>query len=154
VELTPKGVQQARAAGERIKQLVGDEGVTFIVSPFKRTLQTFENVLEGGGFSPEQSFVRQEPRLREQEFGMFQDPTQMKACRAEKNKIGSFFYRWPRGESGCDVYDRVSGAIDTLQRHFKRLHTYPLDNVVIVSHGLTNRLFLMRWFHWTGMCER
>ena len=149
VELTAKGVAQARAAGKEIKEIVGDEGCCFIVSPFTRTLQTCANIISSGGFSPEQSFVREEPRLREQEFGMLQDKDQMRLCRAEKAKIGSFFYRWPRGESGCDVYDRVSGAIETLHRHFKRHHSYPLDNVVIVSHGLTNRLFLMRWFHWT-----
>ena len=54
VELTEKGVAQARAAGKLIKEVVGDEGCCFIVSPFTRTLQTCANIISSGGFSPEQ----------------------------------------------------------------------------------------------------
>ncbi len=45
---------------------------------------------------------------------------------------------------------RVTGFLGTLYRE----HSVPkTDNVLIVSHGLTMRLFLMRWFRWTvEMC--
>ena len=38
-------------------------------------------------------------------------------------------------------------VMDTLHRDFQKTD-FP-QNVLIVTHGLTMRLFLMRWFHWT-----
>jgi broad specificity phosphatase PhoE len=53
----------------------------------------------------------------------------------------------PNGESGCDVYDRITTFLDTLHRDFSN-PDFP-ENVIIVTHGMTMRVFLMRWFHWT-----
>ncbi len=63
----------------------------------------------------------------------------------ERQQVGKFFYRFPCGESGADVYDRVSGFLETLFRHFER-KDMAARNVVIVTHGLFIRLFLMRYF--------
>jgi broad specificity phosphatase PhoE len=77
--------------------------------------------------------------------------------------FGRFFYRFPSGgESGFDVYNRVSGFIGTITRDvqniWEELHRNDSkasnaeeDNVTIciVTHGLTLRLFLMRWFQYT-----
>ena len=46
-----------------------------------------------------------EPRVREQEFGNLQGD-EFKAFRAEQMRVGRFFYRFPTGESGADVYGR------------------------------------------------
>ena len=69
------------------------------------------------------------------------------SIRDERDQFGTFFYRVPGGESGADVYDRLSGAMDTIHRDFQKDDFPP--NMIVVSHGLTIRLFLMRWFHWT-----
>jgi broad specificity phosphatase PhoE len=53
----------------------------------------------------------------------------------------------PNGESGADVYDRVSDFFGTLHRDFEK-EDYP-QHAVIITHGMTIRTFLMRWFHWT-----
>nr|WP_106633656.1 phosphoglycerate mutase family protein [Alistipes sp. Marseille-P5061] len=45
IELTPKGVKQARQAGHALKELLGDESVYFYISPFWRTRSTFENIV-------------------------------------------------------------------------------------------------------------
>lgn len=37
IELTEKGMEQAREAGAKLKTLVGDESVYFYISPFWRT---------------------------------------------------------------------------------------------------------------------
>jgi broad specificity phosphatase PhoE len=37
--------------------------------------------------------------------------------------------------------------METLYRDFNKLE-YP-QNTLIVTHGMTLRVFLMRWFHWT-----
>lgn len=163
---------------------------------------------------------------------MYQDPDRMPEIMRERRQIGPFYYRFPDGESGADVYDRVDNFVEHLHRMFrrppkqrgssrrahvvsrsdrhgrtrsevdnssslsppvdsasadssqmklpslKRLESRLLslstegneegedanDTIVIVTHGLTARLFLMRWFHLTvdqfhslynmGNCER
>lgn len=67
--------------------------------------------------------------------------------RIERERVGHFYYRFPRGESGADVYDRVSTFMDSVNRCYRH-DPVRFDNVVLVSHGLTTRLFLMRFFHW------
>ena len=54
------------------------------------------------------SGVREEPQLREQDFGNFQDSTGLAREKAERESYGRFFYRFPNGESGADVYDRCA----------------------------------------------
>ena len=58
-----------------------------------------------------------------------------------------FITGFPEGESAADVYDRISDFFGTLHRDFDKDH-FP-QNVIIVTHGMTLRLFLMRWYHWT-----
>jgi broad specificity phosphatase PhoE len=60
----------------------------------------------------------EEPRLREQDFGNLQNPSAMAVCQEERERFGSFYYRFPQGESGADVYDRVSGFMETMHRRF------------------------------------
>ena len=90
--------------------------------------------------------MRVEPRLREQDWANFQDPADIAEQKELRDRYGHFFYRFTQGESGSDVYDRVSTFLESMHRNFET----PLAprNVVIVTHGLTMRLFCMRWFHW------
>lgn len=141
--LTARGRAQARAAGRRLRQMLGDEGVWVYVSPYLRTRQTLAELDLGTRVR----FVHEEPRLREQDWGNFQDREQMARETAERDRYGHFWYRFTHGESGGDVYDRVSTFLETLHRDFANEH-YP-PNTLIVTHGLTMRLFCMRWFHWS-----
>ena len=50
------------------------------------------------------------------------------------------------GEAGIDVYGRVTGFLGTLYREHTRKRA---QNLLIVTHGLCLRLFLMRWFRWS-----
>lgn len=76
IGLTPTGWAQAQACGTRIRELVsGDAGagddwkVYFYVSPYRRTLETLRGL--GTAFERERIVgVREEPRLREQDFGI------------------------------------------------------------------------------------
>lgn len=114
-------------------------------SPWLRARQTAENLKKGMGLIEE--IIREDPRIREQEWGNYQEKELFKKIMRERRKYGSFFYRIPQGESGADVYDRVTTFIDTLHRDFDK-RDFP-ENVIIVSHGLTIKAFLMRWFHWS-----
>lgn len=49
-------------------------------------------------------------------------------------------------ESGGDVSERISTFLTSLHREFKKEEFE--KNVVLITHGLTCRLFLTRYFHW------
>lgn len=145
MELTERGHAQAREAGRGLKALLGDEKVQVYRSPYKRTVQTLAGLREALATNVER--VVEEPRLREQDWGNFQDRDDIREQKNARNAFGHFFYRFKFGESGADVYDRVSTFLETLHRDFQK-DRYP-DNALLVTHGLTLRLFLTRWFHWS-----
>lgn len=145
IGLSSRGAAQALDAGRRLREIVGDERVKFYVSPFARSRQTLDGILKGSAIAC--PIVREDPRLREQEWGNFQDPEVMCKSMARRREVGAFFYRFHEGESGADVYDRVSLFLETLFRDFKSKDSVP--NIVLVSHGITLRLFLMRYYKWT-----
>lgn len=119
----------------------------------KRGLRTIEiNTLMmtfGCHYIIQIAFLQEEPRIREQDFGNYQTQA-MAEIKKERLRFGRFFYRFPNGESGADVYDRVSSFFETLFRQFKRS---PISDIggdedyvlLIVSHGLTIRLFVMKF---------
>lgn len=148
LRLTPKGRAQAVEAGRCLKRLLGDANVLFFVSPFLRANETLAGMLKS---FPDRSRyrIRVDPRLREQEFGNLQDPHQMQQVFKQRRKFGRFFWRFQDGESGADVYGRVTAFWDTLYRQMDNFNRKKRDAFVIVSHGLTMRLFLMRYFRWS-----
>lgn len=145
IELTDKGREQAKEAGRCMKELVGDESMYFYVSPFWRARSTFEGVVSA--FPRSQFMYSEEPRLREQEWGYLRCQEDFdKICR-ERREYGTFYYRIPGGEAGSDVYDRINDLLGSLHRDFTD-EKFP-ENCVLVTHGLTIRLFIMRFFHLT-----
>ncbi|PON62926.1 Histidine phosphatase [Parasponia andersonii] len=159
ISLTKKGVAQAVECGDSIREMIERDGfpdwkVYFYVSPYRRTRET----LRGLGRAFERSRIagiREEPRLREQDFGNFQDREKMRFEKTLRNLYGRFFFRFPNGESAADVYDRITGFRETLRSDIEVGRFQPPGernpgmNLVIVSHGLTLRVFLMRWYKWT-----
>lgn len=146
LHLTDKGMEQAQQAGKELYELLGESPIRAYVSPYKRTRMTFENIKLGG---PKLNIVKasEDPRIREQDFGHLRPIDAFELIDKERTMFGTFFYRIPDGESGADTYDRISSFLDSLWRDFRK-EDYP-ENTLIVSHGLTIRLFCMRWFHWT-----
>ncbi|KAJ7563494.1 hypothetical protein O6H91_03G112800 [Diphasiastrum complanatum] len=159
--LTEAGIGQAEACGVKIRKMIeetaenDDWKVYFYVSPYQRTLTTLKAI--GRAFEKHQILgVREEPRIREQDFGNFQVRETMKSMMESRDKFGRFFYRFPEGESAADVFDRVTSFLESVWRD---IDSNRLDktggrnprclNLVIVSHGVTMRVFLMRWFRWT-----
>ena len=158
IELTPKGREQARAAGAKLDEMIGTSSVLasirplgtasvqFMCSTHRRSRQTLDELVSGW----KRSFnVGYDPRLREQEWtGSFgKDIGAIKAIQEERYRYGTFHYRFPNGESGADVYMRMDSFIGALWRDFRK-PDYP-ENLVIVGHGFLNRMFLARWFHWS-----
>ena len=79
----------------------------------------------------------------------FQDTNALAREKAERNAFGRFFYRFPNGESGSDVYDRITVFEDHMVRDIDAGRFPEGTNLVLVTHGLALRIFLARWFHWT-----
>lgn len=113
IPLTPLGVQQARAAGRNVSDLLssssGDWKVYFYVSPYERTRATLREL--GRAFPRRRVVgVREECRIREQDFGNFQVEERMRAIKETRQRFGRFFFRFPEGESAADVFDRVASG--------------------------------------------
>lgn len=145
IPLTDNGKRQAIQVGGILSEKLISPNIFFYLSPYIRTKETFNGILSK--LNDVNFKVREEPRIREQDFGNPRDQHVDFSLDPDYEKCGSFFYRFPNGESGADVYDRVSTFFYTLHRNFLK-KDYP-ENVVIVSHGMFMRLFLMRWYHWT-----
>lgn len=143
IPLTELGIQQARATGEKVRRQLDGQKVHVYVSPYLRAYQTLE-AMELGELVQS---ITEEPRLREQDWANFQNPAEIADQKELRNAYGHFFYRFREGESGSDVYDRVSSFMETLFRQWAKPDYAP--NALCVTHGLTMRLFCMRWFHWS-----
>jgi broad specificity phosphatase PhoE len=150
IQLTEEGKQQASLAGEEIAAKVAGRKVFVYVSPYTRTRETAE-IIKGQLQKAKIDVVlwREDPRIREREFcGTFQKENVPSDIQSGKS-YSKFFFRPASGESCADVYDRMSSFIDTLWRDFKYFEAMEDNVVLIISHGLTSRLFLMRWLHWS-----
>jgi broad specificity phosphatase PhoE len=144
IPLTPEGINQSRELGKKLRGIVGKGlgsdpqpfltgflsiGPLFVYcSPYVRTKQTLKYVMESFTDS-EIVGVREEPRISglftsfisllidsEQQFGNFQNGEAMLNAKCERSTFGRFYYRFPEGEAGLDVYNRVTSFIATLFR--------------------------------------
>lgn len=146
VPLTEAGRKGAREAGQRYFDSLSPLEVAVYLSPYIRTKQTWEE-MDTMSFQVDTT-VREDPRLREQEWHSCQFETRSGAeIEKERDAHGTFFYRFLNGESGADCWDRCTTFLDTLYRDFEK-PTFP-ENVLIVSHAFTMRVLLMRWLHYT-----
>lgn len=146
IGLTQEGINQAKeAALKMVKLLEKDNKVKFFVSPYKRTKQTYHEINNVFQANELKCDYVEEPSIREQEWGNFQDEDYDK-MQVERHSVGRFYYRFKTGESGADAYDRASRFLDTLFRNMDNYKRDKYDAYVIVSHGLFIRLFLMRFY--------
>lgn len=145
IELTEKGIAQAKEAGEKLKTIIGEESMYFYISPFWRTRSTFEQIARS--FPRKQFRFNEEPRLREQEWGYLRSYAELKELKKKRAEYGTFYFRFPGGEAGSDVYDRINDLLGSLHRDFLD-EDYP-ENCILITHSLAIRLFVMRWFHLT-----
>ena len=140
IALSELGHEQAIEAGRRI----GSEflrGALVYTSPYRRTRQTLGGILEGAGMPDRKELrVYEDPRLREVEHG-YESVAEQEELR---KRHGWFYYRFRGGESPADCYDRTSNFLESMMRQGERKKT---DRVLIVTHGLLIRCFVMRFLH-------
>lgn len=170
IRLTKLGWDQAKLSGQILrKNILRQKKATvhFIVSPYIRCMETFHGLASAWCDPNQFSHIEDEkerlriwynkladmgvtfnedPRIREQDFGNYQDRETIKKAKVERYKFGIFYYRFPNGESASDVFDRISTFLDSLWRSFC---SNPSKNYVLVTHGISIRVLLARYFRYT-----
>ncbi|XP_020080788.1 uncharacterized protein LOC109704461, partial [Ananas comosus] len=117
IGLTAQGWRDADECGRRIRRLVESGGagddwrVYFYVSPYRRTLETLCGI--GRSFEPLRiAGIREEPRLREQDFGNFQDREKMRVEKETRlSEVVVFFKPFSQMENRLLTYiDQITGG--------------------------------------------
>jgi len=108
---------QELKAGIKLKPLLDGKNVTVWSSPYKRSRKTSELIMsQVYGASIRH---KEDPRLREQDWGNFYTEDEALRKKEDRKRHSYFFYRIQDGESGADVYDRISTFLETIYRDFK-----------------------------------
>ena len=132
IRLTDLGVKQALNAGKEIGADFLNEA-TLYRSPYYRTRETSVGLMVGAGLEVSTKQWIENISLREIEVGYSNRELQ----ESLRETIGWFYYRFNQGESPADVYERVYPFMDHIQEQKEK-------KVVIVTHGLTLRIILMK----------
>jgi broad specificity phosphatase PhoE len=147
--VSAEGYQDNVVLGRQLANMLQREPVYFYFSPYERSKQSLKALLEGALEVRRLNIVgcREDARLRDEDLGRYASKEELYATLKEQQTYGPFFYRFPHGESGADVGDRVSSFLDVFQR--EKVALPPNTNVLIMTHDLTIRMFIKRWFHLT-----
>lgn len=138
VRLTQNGFNQARQAGVKLGKELLDRSLIYC-SPFMRTRETLQCILDGAGVN-EALRVYEDSRLRETDAGY----ENYEAQKEHRKVHGHYYYRFNGGESPADCSDRISSFLESMMRQVERKKK---SDIVIVSHGLAIRCFVMRFLH-------
>lgn len=133
--ITSEGINQAIQTGKALKGSELPDVV--IVSPYLRTQQTLENIIEGWPELGEVP-VHTDLRLREQRHGLsllYNDWRIFHVFHPEQRELyqleGRYHYVYPQGDSVEDVIERILLWFGTLIREFAG------EDVLVISHHMT-----------------
>ncbi|MCA9471842.1 MAG: 2,3-bisphosphoglycerate-dependent phosphoglycerate mutase [Nitrospirales bacterium] len=139
VELSPKGVQEAKDAGEKLRPFRFDQAFT---SGLRRAQETLRLILEVIGHT--ELPVERDPALNERMYGDLQGLNKAETVKKfgeEQVKIWrrSFDVQPPGGESLKDTADRV------LPYYTRRIHPEILagKTILVAAHGNSLRALVM-----------
>lgn len=154
VPLTRWGYEQAVETGRALREqylhnpAYAGRTLRIIHSPYLRTRQTLQGILEGFRDAAKVESISMDERVREQEFGLFDCisdpavaiakwPEEYAAWKAARRQ-DKYNARPPGGESRGDVVERVKPFLqDMLAAEQENV------DVLIVGHGLLNRALEM-----------
>ncbi|HSV30207.1 MAG TPA: histidine phosphatase family protein [Candidatus Omnitrophota bacterium] len=131
--LTLKGIEQAKAYGRTIHELIGDgEGWRIVSSPLGRCTQTTGLICEIAGLA--YSRVRIDDRIKEVGTGALSG--QLKSDLPPEFVAGgtgtdAWYFRCPGGESHADMVARLSPFLAEIE---------PGEKVIVVSHGVAGKV--------------
>jgi len=141
IPLSPKGKKQAIDAGKKLGKSYLDDALIYC-SPYERTRETLQGIIEGAGTDKNTIKIYEDPRLREIDVGYGDADEQMILRKIH----GWFYYRFEGGESPADCYDRTSAFLESMMRQIERSGK---QKILIVCHGMTLRCFVARFLHLT-----
>lgn len=142
VELTEKGIEQAKLTGKFITEKfnIRQDNTFLFSSSYKRAQQTTENINLSLNLN-----VRIDDRIIEHNHGLFEGlskkerfklfPNEAERFYAQKHLHNEFFTPTPMGESSLEVALRFRSFWKDVEDLIKNKH---IDNIIIVAHGLTN----------------
>uniref|UniRef100_A0A6B2LFB1 Phosphoglycerate mutase n=1 Tax=Arcella intermedia TaxID=1963864 RepID=A0A6B2LFB1_9EUKA len=164
IPLSVRGREQARECGEHIKQYYQsiyntinapkDRQCVLWTSPYERARQTSAELC-----SVLHDWVdrkHESPLLAEQQFGLYEGvdwesvadtyPKETEYYRKYTEKGAKYWVKMPLGESRFDVSVRVSQIFPLIHREN---YQKGVSDVIIVSHGVAIRAFIMMWMHYS-----
>lgn len=130
IELTSKGLEQAKEIAQKIKELNID---LIISSPMKRTIQTSKVISDICNLQ----YITDD-RLMEQDYGIYEGCSRMDSNFLNNKK--QFAYKYPNGESMMQVACRVYNLINELNEKYNN------KNILIITHGGICRI-IDTYFH-------
>lgn len=133
IPLAPEGLAKAESIARQIEPIAHYS--TIYCSPYFRTRQTWEEIEKHLKYSEPPV---EDPRLREQDAGNSFSVENYDTMRQTQIQNSTFWHRLPGGESGAEVFDRVSSFWSDLIRDNSG------EPVIIIGHGFTNRIILMK----------
>lgn len=139
ISLSETGKKQALELGRSIEQSFVRDALVYC-SPYQRTRQTLQHLIQGSNTIPSEIEIFEDPRLREIDIGYDAPEEQLELRKTH----GWFYYRFKGGESPADTYDRTSAFIESMMRQISRSKKH---NILIVCHGMTLRCFVARFLH-------
>ncbi|PZF93825.1 histidine phosphatase family protein [Micromonospora deserti] len=144
VPLSTTGEEQARATGRWLAGLPGSRRPEVaVVSPYLRAVRTAELVLAGTGVP-----LSRDERLRDRELGILDGLTGRGVRRrypqeaARRERLGTFYYRPPGGESWTDLALRLRALLGDLRRDHagRRVLMFGHDALVFLTRYLIEGL--------------
>lgn len=160
VPLSQWGHEQALEAGNALKAFfdeypdIQSKPILLFHSPYLRTRQTMDGLLEGLGETQAPVKIREDFLLRERDYGLFNDirskkdrdqklPYQHERFNTLRAKDGKFFASPPLGESYADLALRTR----LFKQDVMRAYHEGVENIVVVGHGEALHTFMMDFFH-------
>ncbi|MCK9345351.1 MAG: histidine phosphatase family protein [Candidatus Pacebacteria bacterium] len=139
IELTEKGILQAKEAAEKLRsELVDFEHITLYVSPYKRTQQTAEIILDTLRDGRIEMVV--EPSIKSLNWGDITTEN-LKEIEQERYRIGVLSYHFPGGDNSTEyvgnIYDFVRRVITE-----KHINNGKRECAIIIGHGFSLRIIV------------
>lgn len=158
IELTDKGIEQAKLAGKALSDIIDSQGkisnnsIKVLVSPYKRAKETFNTMNKYLNIPDDRIF--EEDLLVEHSYGIFHGTKDFSSNYARykdeylqyneaERKNGRFFNSKTCGESEFDVVKRAKILIESLHREIKEEN---LKAIILVTHHNFIRCFIKAFF--------
>jgi probable phosphoglycerate mutase len=145
IGITPQGIEQAKQAGHKLKDIVKSNNTCILFSPYVRAEQTADVI--AGELKCEN--IKMNTLLSEMQYGKFWEfneeewhkvfPDDYAEYINYKKQGSKFMYRFPSGESPYDVANRIHILL-------KEINNLNYDNVLLVSHAITLKAFKLVYF--------